>query len=155
AVPRFAAAIVIDSFDTPQSLAASGPPAGTKTDSGTVDVTAGTILGGERDVVLSRTSANAGLVDLDVSTTVASGLAYASGSFTTGVALMSYDGNDDSATSFAATGLGGVDLTGGASGGAFHVVSTSDLGATLTITVFTNLTTCSVGSLPIPADPTF
>src|SRR6187549_1498541 len=60
------AATVIDTFDETQSLIATGPPSGAKSDSGTaptVGVSA-TILGGERDAVVSRTSANEGTVEL-------------------------------------------------------------------------------------------
>jgi hypothetical protein len=148
------AGIVVDSFDTTQSLSASDPPPGSKTSNGTVTLSAGAILGGERDAVLSRTSSNSGPVELDASITVPGALSYASGSFTAGSAALTYDGADGDATMLAATGLGGLDLT--ASGASFfRVVCTSDLGAVLTLTVFSSATACSRATLTIPADPTF
>src|SRR5262245_8697057 len=51
-------------------------------------------LGGERDIFLSRTSANQGAVMVDVGMTVTGALAYASGVNTKGSALIVYDGID-------------------------------------------------------------
>ncbi len=59
------AEVVIDDFATYQTLSVGGPPAGPLSDF----VTQSTLeaIGGERDVYLERTSANAGTVAMDVS----------------------------------------------------------------------------------------
>ena len=129
--------------------------AGAKTGSGTADVLSGTILGGERDALINRTSGNAGSVEYDVNLSVAGALSYASGSFTSGNALISYDGNDNDASNLNHTGLGGADITGGLVNNQFRIMATSDLGADVTFTVYTDATSCSSGMISVPADPTF
>jgi hypothetical protein len=146
--------LVVDSFDAADMLSASGTPAGPKTALSSI-AAVGSVLGAERDAVLSRTGANAGPVEMDVNTSITGALYYASGSLTTGTLLLTYDGNDNDAATLAPTGLGGIDLTGGGIDTAFHIVATSDLGAPLTLTVFTSALSCSSATLPIPADASF
>lgn len=146
------AEVVIDDFATYQTLSVGGPPAGPLSDF--VTQTTLEAIGGERDVYLERTSANAGTVAMDVSGSVASQLSYASAPFTSGNLLLTYDGNDGS-SALNPTGLGGVDLTQlGANTGVF-LRATSDLGSILTFTIYTDATHFSTASIAIGADPTF
>lgn len=149
---RAATALVIDTFDAGTSLRIFGPPAGPKTVTGIDDGV--DVLGGERDKVLSRTSPNSGSVSENFNLTFVSAMAYASGLSTSGSALVTYDGNDDDAAGLNPTGLGGVDLT-SSYAWAFRMRAASDLGATATVTVYTDATSCSSASIAVPADPTY
>ena len=79
---------------------------------------------------------------------------YSSGAATTGVAEITWDGNDGTAEVLNPTGLGGVNLTLGGDN-AFAIRATSDLGADLVLTVYTDQTNFSSAILSVPADNTF
>ncbi len=146
------AELLIDVFDAAQTVSVSGAPLGPKSifDS----ITAPGILGGERDVFLQRTSANSGSISVDVDGSFAGALAYASSPATTGSALMTYDGTDG-ASGINFTGLGGIDLTQAGLNLGINLSTTSDNGASVTFTIYTDATHFSLFTVPVLADPTF
>ena len=143
---------VVDTFETGSFLGIFGAPAGFQSVSATDDVAG--VLGGERDIVLTRNSANTGAVDLDFGLSFPGTVSYASGSSVTGSLLLAYDGDDNDASNLNPIGLGGLDLTSGG-GYAFALGAVSDLGASATLTVYSNSTSCSSASIAIPADPSY
>jgi hypothetical protein len=146
------AAIVIDPFTAEQYLEIFAEPIGPRTASDSLNPAG--VLGGERDIVLERTSNNGGGVAGDISLSFVGAVAYASDVATTGRALIVYDGVDaDAAINF--TGLGGVDLTEGGLNDRFDVGVASDLGSSMVITVYTDATHYSTATIPVPADPTY
>jgi large repetitive protein len=150
--PSAEAIVVIDDFDTYSYLNVTGPPAGPASLFSTYTTTES--IGGERDVFIERTSANSGAVAMDISGSVASQLSYASAPSTSGNLLLVYDGTDGLNT-LNPIGLGGVDLTQlGANTGVF-LRSASDLGASITFTIYTDADHFSVVTMPIAADPSF
>jgi MYXO-CTERM domain-containing protein len=144
--------VVVDSFDTIQTNTVSGTPSGYKS---RFDwVSAAEALGGERDIFVERTSANAGTVRVDVDFSIPSVLSFASGPSTAGRALIAWDGVDGSSlTNF--TGLGGLNFYQGGTNDAFLIRRTSDLGASMTIRVYTDGANYSEATISVPADPTF
>jgi hypothetical protein len=157
------AALIIDTFDTTtQSVFASGPPPGVKTSGAQAATAAGEAVGGERDLLVRRTSATSGTTMADVSTSIAGALVYGSGPGQLGDAFVTWDGSDGSADPFVppgglsfAPGLGSIDLTMGGTLTAIVVGATSDLGATIVIDIFTTATDFSTHSFAAPADPMF
>lgn len=145
--------LIIDSFDTGQFVSVTGTPSGFK--SATDTIAAAEALGGERDIYLERTSANSGSVSADVDTSLPGALTYSSGSSTTGNAIIVWDGSDSDATSLDATGLGGVDLTLGGTLNALAIRTTSDLGASLVLTIYKDAANYSAFTQAVPADGTF
>jgi hypothetical protein len=146
------ATIVIDPFTAEQSVEVFGGPPGPASAFDSLNPAG--VVGGERDVLLTRTSDNAGGVAGDVSLSLVGAIAYASDVRTTGNALVVYDGVDaDAAINF--TGLGGVDLTESGQNTRFEVGVTSDLGASVVITVYTDSTRYSTATVPVPADPSY
>jgi len=154
AVPRAVIALVIDTCTTAQQLSLWGPPPGPDVTSGGVSGPSSGLLGGSREVRLERTSGNAGPVELDVGTAIADTCTYASGSFTTGTAVLSYDGPDGSAL-VTPDGLGGIDLTAGGTQTGIRLFATSDRGAVVTVTLHSGVGACGQASVSVPADPTF
>ena len=144
--------ILIDSFIDFQDVSISGGPVGFKSNWATQ--TAVSILGGERDLYVERTSANSGSISMDVDGSFPGALAYASSPATLGRGIITYDGTDGS-NGINYTGLGGVDLT--ASGQYLGVAlsTTSDVGAVVRFTIYTDETHFSTFSSSILADPTF
>ena len=138
--------IVIDPFTSDQYVEAAGFPVGPMTVSDLLTDTG--VLGGERDLTVSRTSANAGSVSVDVNLSFTNGITYSSGPSTAGNALIVYDGVNHA-------GLGGVDLTEASVNNRFVMGVTSDLGATVVVTVYTDATHFSQASVAVPADPSF
>jgi hypothetical protein len=150
--PRAEAIVVIDDFDTYSFLNVTGPPSGPA--SLFSSYTTSESIGGERDVFIERTSANSGAVAMDISGSVLSQLSYASAPSTSGNLRLVYDGLDG-LSALNPTGLGGVDLTqSGVNTGVF-LRSASDLGASITFTVYTDADRFSVVTVPIAADPSF
>lgn len=148
------AAITIDSFDvTQQFVIVVGFPAGVR--SATSVVGAPEAIGAERDIFITRTSTGAGSTSTDVDLTVDGVLAYSAGPFTTGHALVEWDGNDGTANTLDPTGLGGVDLTQGGLNTGIVISVTSDLGTTLELTLYSNGADFSLASIAIPPDPSF
>jgi large repetitive protein len=144
--------VEIDSFDTYHELILSGAPAGPK--SIFEAVTVGDVIGGERDVLLERTSANSGSISMDINASFSGALSFASSLNTSGSALMVYDGADAIA-GINYTGLGGVDLTEGGINKGLFLGTTSDLGANVVFTVYTDETHYSRFSMFVGADISF
>ncbi len=139
--------LVIDSFNTDQTVGVQGTPAGFMS---AADATlAAGALGGERDIYVERTSGNAGAVSTDVNLSQAGALSYNSGPATTGNALIVWDGIDGSATNLNATGLGGVDLTLGGANNAIAIRAGADLNASLVLTIYKNATNYSTFTQPV------
>lgn len=103
---------------------------------------------------VERTSGNSGGVSADVNNSLPSGLSYASGPVTDGNAIIVWDGGEaTSAIDYA--GRAGVDLTQGSLNNMISLLTTSDLGATLRLTIDTSSAKYSFFDLPIAADPAF
>jgi len=129
--------IVIDAFDSNQAVEADGPM--TASDS----LNPAGVLGGERDISVTVTSG--GYIGFDVNLSNLGSINYNADGGTTGKALIVYDGADAS-PAINYTGLGGVSLTvDGAD--RFNVGLTSDLGATVVITVYTDATHFSTATV--------
>jgi len=139
----------IDDFSQDQSIVVNGTPSGVKSNSGIVARTGSSlILGDERDVVVTRTSNNAGVVSLDTNQSIAGDLVMGNNLGTTGDALLIYDGIDNDASATDYTGLGNLDFT--ASGGdSFYLKASASLSGTVTFTVYKDATNYSIGSLPL------
>ena len=123
----------IDNFETSQpalviELTVTAPPT-VSTNQFALD---SSVLGGERDLILTALTGTAGRVFSASISDSQFSLATPNGA--TGEAILQYDGSDASTTLSTNPGLGGVDLTfGGAYG--FQITATSDLTTTFTITV--------------------
>ena len=144
--------VIIDPFNGYQTLSASGTPAGPK--NAFASLTDPIVLGGERDVWLSRTSSNSGSVSMDVDGSFNGALAYASSPATSGYALITYDGTDGS-SALNYTGLGGIDLTQSGVNTGVAIGTTSDIGAAATFTVYSDATHYSTYNVPVLADIDF
>jgi hypothetical protein len=139
---------VIDPFNvTAQSVIANS---GTPTASSAVD--ASETVGGERDIRVTFTS---GVQDLEVEVIPASStLAFSSGLDVIGSALLQYDGNDNDATTLAATGLGGITLNGGNSAAGLQLSTRGDQsGATVLIRIYSSAVNFSTTTFSIPNQP--
>ncbi|MFZ0544505.1 MAG: hypothetical protein WAM60_03670 [Candidatus Promineifilaceae bacterium] len=84
-----AAALNVDSFDNDFQISTFGTPCTT--------VTGSDMMGGERDILVNRTSGS-GTIQADVDSTVANSLAFSIGAATRGTALIQFDGVDGSCT---------------------------------------------------------
>jgi len=151
-IPAGAEAILIDDFSSFSELAVSGLPTGPKTNFEAFEALEA--LGLERDVFLERTSTNRGRVDYDTSGSLDGALSYASAASTTGNLSVTYDGADASPT-LNPLGLNHLDLEDGGLNTGFEFVATSDLGAFVTLSVYTDATRYSSVTFQILADPTF
>lgn len=146
--------ILIDPFTATQAaLQVIGSPAGPRNVSGALDT--GTVIGGEREVRVERTSLapNAGQTSVDVNLSIEEAATFASGPNTAGRAIFTYDG-DDSISTLNTTGLGGLNLTTGGIG-EFRVRATSDLGGVGILDVYTNAGLVSRRTFNLAPDPTF
>lgn len=140
-------ALVIDSFDTPQFVQRHG----VGTTPSTVDLTTGTIEGGERDVLVTVTTGS-GYLNADVDLSITGSFSHMAAGIVRGTSLLTYDGNDNDATTLNPTGLGGIDLANGGTEGAFYVVVPfADHGAGLVVTVYSGASNCSTLTRSIPA----
>lgn len=138
--PVASAAIVIDSFTDFQFVEVYGI---NTSNPGNDSITPASMLGGQRDIVVTRTSSNGGGVFVDVNGTYEKSITYSSDPATAGSALFNYPN------------LGGVDLTQGGTNQWIEVSTTSDLGANVIITVYTDATHFSTATVPVLADPTY
>jgi hypothetical protein len=152
AVSSAHADVLVDDFSAYQFLSLSGGPSGYK--SGFGGLSAGGILGGQREVFLERLSSNSGSVSADVNGSFSDAVSFASSPATSGRSLFTYDGAD-SIFGINHTGLGGLDLTEGGMNMGFMVNATSDLGATLRLSVYTDADRFSTRSFFVSADPSF
>ena len=139
---------IIDSFDVTQALTQTTQGS----TSGVADGTTG-LLGGERDIVLTKTNDLAGSVTVWVNRDNNSKLSHSQDSNVTAETLVTYDGNDNNATTLAPNGLGGQDLTENGTNNAFHLeIVSADFETTITITVYTDyVTKCSSLGLDTPS----
>jgi len=135
--------IVIDAFqpDDYQAFKLTDSSPGMTSVAGVVAST--NVLGGVREVQVSRTLATAATVGV----IVYDKLYYSSAQNAGGKAVVVYDGGG--------AGLGNKDLTEGGANNMIEVGVSSDLGATAEITVYTDSGNYSKATIPIPADPTF
>ena len=150
--PVARAVLVIDDFDAFSFLSVGGPPAGGMSNFAAYSTSQA--LGLERDAVITRDSANSGSVSMDISGSVASQLSYASAPFTSGQLMLSYDGIDGSA-GLNPIGLGNIDITQSGANTGLFLRSTSDLGAELVFTIYTDANHFSTATIPILADSSF
>lgn len=149
--PLHAVIVTIDSFDTVHKTnVTTGLPV---YKSAFTFTNAAEALGGERDIFLERTNGT-GRVAVDVGLSVVGAFDFASNSGTEGRASLVWDGVDGiAATNY--TGLASADLTGGGANNIFKVGTVSDLGASLTLRVYTDAANYSESTALIPADPNF
>lgn len=150
--PLLRADILIDPFTDFQYTAISGGPVGFQ--SSWDAISAGSILGSEREIYIERTSANSGSISMDVDGSFTGALAYASSPATRGRGIIVYDGADTNGA-IDYTGLGGIDLTDAGQYLGVALSTTSDLGATVRFTIYTDATHYSTFTNSILADPTF
>ncbi|MCB9436685.1 MAG: DUF11 domain-containing protein [Anaerolineales bacterium] len=144
-----AATITIDGFDTDQATLDLVHPGGTGSTTGST-VTGGGMLGGERDV---RLTLNSGIVPGNgVHTTTAGGFfSYGQDPTANGSVQIQWDGVDGDFNTLNATGLGGVDLTGGGTSDAFIMgVLFDDLAIDVAIEVYTDAGNASTRTLSLP-----
>jgi hypothetical protein len=144
--------VVIDDFNASYSLTIPGTTPGVTSlfaASGTAEA-----IGGERDIYIERTTSNSGAVSMDVSQSLASQLSYASAPFTSGNLLLVYDGMDNSSI-LNPTGLGGIDITQSGVNTGIFLRSASDLGSSITFSIYTDADRWSMLTMPIAANPSF
>ena len=138
------ASVVIDNFDVTQSITA--PP----TTFGFVNGATSSIIGGQRDVTVSRSSGFA--FAQFTSNLVPSVLLFSTDFGTSGLAVIQYDGADNS-SAFNPTGLGGVDVTESGVNKGLSITGGADLaGATILFELFTNATQFSTFLFVTPVD---
>jgi hypothetical protein len=133
-------ALLIDDFSTDQGLSAISPAV-----SASHQVFGSGILGGERDVELTR------VANMGVAMTVESGnLAYGHFGSSLGTALIVWDGVDAS-SALDPIGLGGIDFTeGGAEDKIAIPLLSSDSSAPVTLTAYTDLANFSTATVSLP-----
>ncbi|MCK6553091.1 DUF4215 domain-containing protein [Candidatus Binatia bacterium] len=145
AVP--AGGVVIDAFDTAQTVSQAGLGAS----GNSVDGPAGGLLGGERDVHLSITTGS-GTLRADAGMSRSGAFSHAAAGQVRGITQITYDGDDGDPHTLDAAGLDGVDLTVGGSHSSIVVgLPFADLGAAVTLAVWSDATHCSQRTLPAPA----
>ena len=111
-------------------------------------------IGGERDVLVTYTSGT-GEVAVQIDQFNSNVFAFVSGLNVVGSALVQYDGADGNATVLAATGLGGVSLSGGDANAGLLLATRGDSpGATAVLRVYTNATDFSTTTINIPDQAT-
>lgn len=142
--------IIIDSFDTWQYAKVACYPDATNC----VSQAAPEALGGERDLGVGRVGGAMDCLFGDVALTFPNAASLSCGPGVEACCHLFYDGFDNS-SAINYTGLNGVDLTEGGLCNAFQFGTTSDLGANVDITVYTDATHYSVAEVTIVADPTF
>ncbi len=139
----------IDNYDTTPVTTAPAPiSAGTGATVGDRAATApGEALGGERDILVTNTTAS-GTETLEVRVNTGL-LSIAAGPGVEGSVIVSYDGIDSSADTLDHTTLGLTDLT--ANGGeAFQFLVGSEAGNSLTLSVYSGGTNFSTVTVPMP-----
>ncbi len=144
-----AASLTVDTFDFGDQFNCAPvlPPFCFGPTSSVVDD--GAILGGERDIVVSRSSGSSTVAATTAYTTNRFALQFGDG--TVGVATLTWDGNDDNATVLN-TALLNIDLTGGNTNDLFvFAVLFADAGNTITIDVYCNATDFSRATVIIPS----
>lgn len=134
------AALVIDGFTDFQFVEVYGVNAPNPASG---SVSSPSMLGGQRNITVTRTSGNGGGIFVDVNGTAEHAITYSSDPATAGFALISYPN------------LGGFDLTQGGTNQWIEVSTTSDLGANVIITVYSDATHFSTATVPVAADPTY
>jgi len=136
--------LTVDSFEDTFSLTRTGP--------GTISATSddASILGGERDVVIT-VSSGTGYLIVDTNTSKPGQYSHGQGPGIKGRSEITYDGNDNDPNTLNPTGLGGIDITDGGVDTALVIIVTSDdYPAFLQVTLFTDATSCSRGIVALP-----
>lgn len=135
ALAASAAPILIDNFDTSQTLSVAAGGVNPTSVQGFV-ATGANSIGSLRDVVLTRTS-GLGAMDFIVNEVGVEGVAqYNSSSAAAGNALLIWDGNGNGLVD--PTGLGGVDLTDGGLNTLVQALVRSDLISPMSMTIYTS-----------------
>ncbi|MCA9988644.1 MAG: hypothetical protein KDE59_30265 [Anaerolineales bacterium] len=118
--------------------------------SSTLDATSGSILGGERDAAIHFVNGFAGLTSAQmVAGAPFNVISFSNSDFNESILTVTYDGDDNDATTLDPVGLGGVDLTsGGAAGFGFSVV-TLDQTANITVRIYSNATDHSTATVTV------
>ncbi len=127
------AAVLIDNFNTTQTLSVSGPGVNPQTSSTGV-ATGVDSIGGNRGISLTRTG-GAGTATINVNTPVGV-LAYGNDSDSDSNAIVIWDGDQNGTVN--ATGLGGLSLSEGGLNSALRLLVRSDLISPITVTVYTD-----------------
>jgi len=70
-----------------------------------------------------------------------------------GQGILQWDGKDGGSTSIAFTGLGGIDLTSGGNGDAFHASLTTDIDTSYTFDVYSSSSAKCTTTVAIPGNP--
>jgi uncharacterized repeat protein (TIGR01451 family) len=126
----------IDSFDATTQLVED--PDDMLPNQSAADTGPGEALGGERDLVVQRTSGT-GRVRLSVNDLSSGFLELTTSSGAVGKGTAVWDGDDDDAATLNPTGLGGIDLTQGGANTAFHMALGADHPSVmLTLSVYTD-----------------
>jgi hypothetical protein len=125
--------VLIDNFNTTQTLTVSGGGANPVTSSNGV-ATGVDAIGGNRAINLTRTS-GAGVATINVNSP-ASVLAYGNDSDAESNATVIWDG--DTNNTLNTTGLGGLSLTESGANNALRILVRSDLVVPITVTVYTD-----------------
>jgi hypothetical protein len=142
------AAIIIDSFDTAQSVLVNGAPSGSKYSAGSQS--AAEVLGGERDIEAQRDSGS-GFVRANSNTDFANQFSLSTSS--PGRVRMVYDGADSSdVENF--TGMN-TDITQGGANTTVRLTATSDVATKIYMWVYSDATHGSQYIFDIPADGSF
>jgi len=144
----YAATVTVDNFDNGNEnlLINSGSPS---TLSALYDGSG--ILGGERDSVLTWVAGSSGYLRLTVDQSNSNIFSYSSDPQVGGRASVTWDGNDNDATTVVYTGLMGVDLTGsGSNDGLLIAINFDDLQADLTFKIYTNQNNWSQRTVRLP-----
>jgi len=148
---RLQADYYIDTFETYQTTNVNFTPSGYK--SAFSYKSAAEVVGGERDILVERISGT-GQVRFDINSSIPYAATFASGPTIPGRGTLVWDGSDGLSTTNR-TGLGGVDITQSGVNDKFLFGVTSDLGATLNITVYSSASDFSTASVVVPADTSF
>jgi len=140
-----AQALIVDTFETPQSMMAASFMT-----SDSSSVTGTGILGDGRDAVVAWISGPV-FAELDIVSGGGGLLSFSLGAKTMGSTSLTWDGNDSNASADDFTGLGGVDLTDGGTANAFEVdVLFDDLAVDVVVTVWTDATKASAATISLP-----
>ncbi len=140
----------IDTFDVTEQLVTASLGTPVVGDS----MAASEAIGGERDVLVTLTSGNN--VSARINEFGATGVfAFESGLNSLGTILIQYDGIDGDATTLAATGLGGVNLSDGDPYAGLLLSTRGDAaGATAQLRVYTDASNYSTATINIPQQAT-
>ena len=146
----FAADVTIDTFD--EGDANLYVEQGDENDSDVYDHAS--ILGGEHDITLTWVSGSYDDIRLRIDRNDSNRIAYTSGDEMQGIAKVTWDGNDNSATDLAATGLSNADLTSSNPANDAIVLSVifADAQSDITLTAYEDASNYGTQTLRAPGD---